>query len=146
MSGDGKSSLIRLLISLSEEKLESSKSSSYPSPVLGGKYLDHFPVTGDTHLYVDPSTASDSLPLLYVDTEGLDGGDFQPQRLKRQNQQDESHKARRARAIFSTRPREIHYSTSNTEAQSRQWTVQQLYPRLLYTFSDVIIFVMKNPK
>lgn len=41
--------------------------------------------------------------------------------------------------------REIKWATTS-ETQSRQFWVTQLYPRLLYTFSDVIVFVLRNPR
>ena len=31
-------------------------------------------------------------------------------------------------------------------SKSRDAVVRQLYPRLLYAFSDVIVFVMKEPR
>ena len=32
------------------------------------------------------------------------------------------------------------------EKRSRQFIVENLYPRLLYTFSDIVVLVMRNPK
>ncbi|KAI1446662.1 FabD/lysophospholipase-like protein [Annulohypoxylon stygium] len=32
------------------------------------------------------------------------------------------------------------------ETKKREYAVTQLYPRLLYTFSDVVVFVLKNPR
>ncbi|KAI0555301.1 FabD/lysophospholipase-like protein [Xylaria curta] len=32
------------------------------------------------------------------------------------------------------------------ETKKREYAVTQLYPRLLYTFSDVVVFVMRNPR
>ncbi|KAI1208514.1 uncharacterized protein F4807DRAFT_452194 [Annulohypoxylon truncatum] len=32
------------------------------------------------------------------------------------------------------------------ETKKREYAVAQLYPRLLYTFSDVVVFVLKNPR
>lgn len=30
--------------------------------------------------------------------------------------------------------------------QKREFAVGQLYPRILYTFSDVVVFVLRNPR
>lgn len=36
---------------------------------------------------------------------------------------------------------------ANTEeSRQREYAVRELYPRLLYTFSDVVVFVLRNPK
>ena len=32
------------------------------------------------------------------------------------------------------------------EKKSRQFIVENLYPRLLYTFSDIVVLVMRNAK
>lgn len=32
------------------------------------------------------------------------------------------------------------------ETKKREYAVTQLYPRLLYTFSDVVVFVLRNPR
>jgi hypothetical protein len=32
------------------------------------------------------------------------------------------------------------------DCRSRQYIVENLYPRILYTFSDIVILVMRNPK
>jgi len=41
--------------------------------------------------------------------------------------------------------REIRWAQER-ERRSRQFIVENLYPRILYTFSDIVILVMRNPK
>ncbi|UPX14192.1 uncharacterized protein EKO05_0004682 [Ascochyta rabiei] len=41
--------------------------------------------------------------------------------------------------------RELGWADTNS-LRSREFAVTNLYPRLLYTFSDVIVFVLKNPR
>ena len=41
--------------------------------------------------------------------------------------------------------REIMWA-SDKEKKSRQFVVENLYPRLLYTFSDIVVLVMRNAK
>ena len=47
--------------------------------------------------------------------------------------------------IHYTSEREITWADTNIK-QSREYAVTNLYPRLLYTFSDVVVFVLKNPR
>jgi len=113
------------------------------------------PTSGDVHLYSDPKTSSSDNPLLYADCEGLAGGEREPmgaksKLLKRKNENSDN--ARRTnsfqknlRKIHLTSEREITWATT-TEKQSREFAVTHLYPRLLYTFSDVVVFVLKNPR
>jgi hypothetical protein len=41
--------------------------------------------------------------------------------------------------------RELHWAKSPLE-RTRQFIVAKFYPRLLFTFSDVVIFVHRNPR
>lgn len=41
--------------------------------------------------------------------------------------------------------REITWATT-PEKRTREFAVTNLYPRLLYTFSDIVVFVLKNPR
>jgi hypothetical protein len=98
------------------------------------------------HLYIDPETAYGPLPMLYADCEGLEGGDTAPiaSRL-RETMRNQGHPSVVRRRLFSSRPRELVYAKTNTDARNREWAVKQVYPRLLYTFSDVVVFVLRNP-
>jgi hypothetical protein len=64
----------------------------------------------------------------------------------------EFEKARRTRSFEKNR-RNLHHSSereitwaTTSEKQTREFAVTQLYPRLLYTFSDVVVFALKNPR
>lgn len=112
------------------------------SPVTSSK-SDFSPTTGDVHLYADPTSYHTSRPILYADSEGLDGGETLPRGVRHRTTLfvKQSRKLLRNRKI--TR-RLIKWAVDTK--RKREYTVTQLYPRLLYTFSDVVVFVLRNPR
>jgi hypothetical protein len=78
LTGAGKSTLIKMLISLMKQKLILGTKSTFESPVAGSGKNDKSPTSGDVHLYIDPLAALTSYPVLYADCEGLDGGEIPP--------------------------------------------------------------------
>jgi energy-coupling factor transporter ATP-binding protein EcfA2 len=147
-SGAGKSTLINLLVAIKGN----SSQVDLPTPVVGMTGKD-VPTSEDVHLYSDPGTITSDSPLLFADCEGLDGGERKPVGTR----------FREARHDFDTRSSRMHQVTqpsSRTQysserdilwadtpsRRSRQFAVTHLYPRLLYTFSDTIVFVLKNPR
>ncbi|ORY63334.1 acyl transferase/acyl hydrolase/lysophospholipase [Pseudomassariella vexata] len=141
-TGAGKSTLVKLLIDFATEG-----SQHYSTPVVGprGAYL---PSSEDVHLYLDPRTTESPGPMLYADCEGLEGGEREPlgamfRRKRRTDSSKEAQQATKAgKVIFE---RELEWA-SGPRARSREFAVTNLYPRLLYTFSDVIVFVLRNPR
>ncbi|XXH01350.1 hypothetical protein Hte_007708 [Hypoxylon texense] len=138
-TGSGKSTLIKLLIDFAVSSKE-----AYPTPVIGPRG-EHLPTSDNVHLYMEPRTASSQGPLLYADCEGLEGGEREPQSAF-------FRKKRRAEASKTSDPeceirseRELKWA-NEPRAKSREFAVVNLYPRLLYTFSDVIVFVLRNPR
>lgn len=134
-----------MLVSLKEQNLTFSSTSPFRSPVVGSQKNDKSPTSGDVHLYIDPETAYGPLPLLYADCEGLDGGETAPRAAVLRQTMRNNHRTQRGR-LFRTRPRELAPAKTNDEAKNREWAVQKVYPRLLYTFSDVVVFVLINPR
>jgi hypothetical protein len=53
-----------------------------PTPVPGNDQSLGNPTSGDVHLYADPSTLNKINPMLFVDCEGLDGGNNAPGAIK----------------------------------------------------------------
>lgn len=96
---------------------------------------------------MDPRTAESEGPILYADCEGLEGGEREPLmaflRKKRHRDIDPEEKALKNNKVISER--ELRWANSPLE-RSREFAVTNLYPRLPYTFSDVIVFVLKNPR
>lgn len=151
-TGAGKSTLIKLLID--RQDLSSSKGPKYCSPVTSSNN-DYIPTTGDVHLYSEPSTSSTSTPLLLIDCEGLNGGEAAPKALRCPSHNeigklvaDNSSPQRDMRKLLQFRhSSQRHISWANSpHTQKREYAVSQLYPRILYTFSDVVVFVLRNPR
>jgi energy-coupling factor transporter ATP-binding protein EcfA2 len=145
-TGAGKSTLIKLVVDLLAQEGE-----KLPTPVVGSSGA-HVPTSEDVHLYLDPQTALTDAPLLYADCEGLEGGEREPmgavyRRKRWHNKQNESlnTESRYARSARVVSEREVLWADS-PRTRSRDFVVANLYPRLLYTFSDVIVFVLKNPR
>ena len=76
--GAGKSTLIKMLVSLKEHKVPTHADSTFESPVVGSMKHDISPTSGDVHLYADPETAYTTQPMLYADCEGLQGDETEP--------------------------------------------------------------------
>jgi energy-coupling factor transporter ATP-binding protein EcfA2 len=136
-TGAGKSTIIKLLIDLSSDDDE-----QYLTPVVGASGVDT-PTSEDVHLYSDPSTAMSDAPMFFADCEGLQGGEREPLGAKfRRTRRKEK---RKEHAIQPSSERELAWADS-IPSSSREFAVTNLYPRLLYTFSDTIVFVLKNPR
>jgi hypothetical protein len=129
----------------------------FPSPVTGS-INDNIPTSGDVHLYSDPATYYTATPMLYADCEGLDGGENVPRGARYKHRDDAAPPTARPsssrndptfrkklRKVAHSSQRDITWATT-PETRKREYAVTQLYPRLLYTFSDVVVFVLRNPK
>ncbi|KAI1374503.1 hypothetical protein F4677DRAFT_426368 [Hypoxylon crocopeplum] len=154
--GAGKSTLIKLLIGRQDPCLLGN--SNYCTPV-ASSINDHIPTTGDVHLYAEPSTFLTKTPLLLVDCEGLNGGEAMPKALRclAQNKSGQGRLASKTSdsslPLQSGMKKPLRYSSqryitwaNSPQTQKREYTVSQLYPRILYTFSDVVVFVLRNPR
>lgn len=144
-SGAGKSTLINLLIAFKGGKENPNAS----TPVVGINGKD-VPTSEDVHLYADPSSAFSDAPILYADCEGLEGGEREPikSRLRKSKKDPNFDQGYFGEAELKPEYRsERELAWADTpDRRSRQFAVANLYPRLLYTFSDTIVFVLKNPR
>ncbi|GAW26646.1 putative lysophospholipase-like protein [Rosellinia necatrix] len=138
-TGAGKSTLIKLLIDFAAVG-----NGTYSSPVVGPRGA-HIPTSEDVHLYVDPKTADSAGPLLYSDCEGLEGGEREPLAAKFKRKRRQGHTESDLPKTKVISERELQWA-NEPRARSREFAVTNLYPRLLYTFSDVIVFVLRNPR
>lgn len=145
-AGAGKSTLIKLLI-----LLKAPQARPAPQCPVVGVSGEELPTSEDVHLYFDPSTCFSDAPILYADCEGLDGGEREPLvatfRRKRNSVEAEpgsDGETSSFRTQYSSK-RELLWAKSRTE-RTRDFAVSQFYPRLLFTFSDVVIFVHRNPR
>ena len=160
-SGAGKSTLINLLIDL---KQSGSSDNPVPrsSPVVG-KESSSVPTSADVHLYSDPETYFSPSPILYADCEGMKGGESQP--IAKLVSDGAHHKKsgapinppRDVTETYGPIDKLIHgtkrfiewfkQDAADTEKRiRREFAVTEMYPRILYAFSDVIVFVLRNAR
>lgn len=106
------------------------------------------PTSGDVHLYADPNSFDTNRPLLYADCEGIQGGDRLPKAAKARNRLVKAaHKAQKHAVFRNVRhaaDRSLKWAKGDDEKKRREFAVTNLYPRLLYTFTDVVVFVLKS--
>ncbi|KAK1613532.1 hypothetical protein BDP81DRAFT_443725 [Colletotrichum phormii] len=153
-TGEGKSTLIKMLINRIETR---QKGIEHASPVTA--WSDNSATTGDVHLYADPESFHTREPMLYADCEGINGGELPPRALRQTLGQDGSTNAasgNRTRGSSISHcvrvlKRSVHGSqrditwAKGSAMNVRVHAVTRLYPRLLYTFSDVVVFVSQSP-
>jgi energy-coupling factor transporter ATP-binding protein EcfA2 len=153
-TGAGKSTLVKMLIDQQVRKIDPTWELIAPSPVVGSPRNDHSPTSGDVHLYADPSTSQGQFPMLYADCEGLEGGEALPVSAQlcassggsRKRSESSSFKRHAGVAKLARGTQHTIFWADTPETRKRQYAVSELYPRLLYTFSDTIVFVLRNAK
>lgn len=148
----------------------SAEGSRYYSPVTSSNH-DRTATTGDVHIYADPSSAFSTTPLLFVDCEGLNGGEAMPKQLRHHHHQSQDPRQATRSGTTPASPPPYEPTTSSEggdqgrryvrtrhsskraiawaktpQTRKREYAVSQLYPRVLYTFSDVVVFVLRNPR
>jgi hypothetical protein len=156
-TGAGKSTLIKVLIDYQARNKNIPGKDEFSSPVAGSATV-HAPTSGDVHLYSDPKSYHSQHPILFADCEGMDGGEkipigaqhargndilswknklsqnkptwTEPKKLRKEN------KPGKHRLVWADTP----------EKRKREFVVRNLYPRILYTFSDIIVFVLRNDR
>lgn len=140
IAGAGKSTVVKMLINLQDTENNPAAKARHPSPVVGS-VNDNIPVSANVHLYADPQTISTKTPILFADCEGLEGGESVPKAEASRMRDIASELKRRHRAS-----RKLSWAMNDKEKSKREYAVTELYPRILYTFSDVVVFVLRNPK
>jgi hypothetical protein len=148
-TGAGKSALIKLIVEFNQKPRAENADEKFPSPVVGISG-HHMPTSEDVHLYLDPLTAFTDGPILYADCEGLEGGEREPEgaKYRKRKQSSIAPSPNSEGSSFKDRySSERFLAWSDSPARrTRHFAVSNLYPRLLFTFSDVIVFVLRNPR
>lgn len=130
----------------------------FPTPVVGGIGTS-IPTSADIHLYADPDSQYTQFPRLYVDCEGLRGGEsipmanrlMEPDRLisevkrKVETHSDDGYQRKMREKARGAKRRKLGFADTEEKCR-REFTVREVYPRLLYTFSHVVIFVLSNER
>lgn len=106
-----------------------------------GLVNDTIPTTGDVHLYSDPGTFVEKRPILYADCEGMSGGEKLPMGVACKEKLEAAGSNSRIGRSKLRKPLEW---ANGAKTQSREFSVKRLYPRILYTFSDVVVFVLRE--
>lgn len=154
-TGAGKSSLIKLLIDLkSDARLDNFKH----TPVIG-RSASAVPTSADVHLYLSPESVASRQPILYADCEGFNGGEQNPVAINaielsnkmspKYSYQPKTQPAMVQKVSQGTK-RLLKWASRDSEkyeeTSKRGYTVSEMYPRIFYAFSDVVVFVLDNPK
>ncbi|KAK3379099.1 hypothetical protein B0T24DRAFT_716735 [Lasiosphaeria ovina] len=141
-TGAGKSTVIKMLIDREQActNTRPHHADIFSAPVTG-LVNDNIPTTGDVHLYSDPSTYSGRRPILYADCEGMSGGEKLPRGVACKEKLEAAKATTRVAKSKLRKPLEW---ANGAKPQSREYAVKRLYPRILYTFSDVVVFVLRE--
>lgn len=138
----GKSTIVKMLVKRSATGGDKDFDAAFPSPVVGSVLDDTRTTSGNVNLYIDPAKYSDPLPTFFADCEGFEGGEQAP--LGSQyHERSQQGKGETPDAWVNTRS--IKWA-DREEYRRREYAVTVLYPRILYSFSDCIVFVLRNPK
>jgi hypothetical protein len=112
----------------------------FPTPVVG-PISSSTPTSGDVHLYPDPLSFHTQFPKLFADSEGLNGGEKVPL-----GDRSNIHPAllsdgsRKGRKFWDLQ------WANDPQTRRREYAVRHMYPRFLYTFSDVVVYVLRNER
>ena len=127
--------MINLLVFEAEYRKDPKSAPTYRTPIVGD--IDSYqPTSSAVHLYIDPTTESGKLPILYADSEGLKSGEVLPLAFRERSASTEPSVGRSPSGA----------QTRYGEGRLRKATIESLYQRYLYTFSDVLVFVVRNPR
>ncbi|CEF77784.1 unnamed protein product [Fusarium graminearum] len=131
-TGSGKSSLISLLSKFSSSPLRN----LFETPTVGDSGSTDS-TSSNVNLYSDPDSFLKENPLLYADCEGMDG-DEMPAAMRNTPPS--------AFQTWGLDARDITWETEpgNGGIWTRRVITKTLFPRILYIFSDVVVFVPHN--
>lgn len=132
-------------------KLGSDEKGTFDTPVVGRLDDGLTPTSGDVHLYPDPISFSSQRPVLYADCEGIQGGDSLPKAVEGKPEVWSKpvyvqHSKGKVKAIRNFADRSLQWAKLDHGKKRRSFSVRNLFPRILYTFSDVIVFVLRAQK
>jgi hypothetical protein len=144
--GGGKSTLARILLERPWLQAgEGTRFSSLAGTPVVRKGNNTLPTSGDVNLY-GCDDGIEGHPLFYADCEGLDGGEVAPSGAFFQRWRDNSAAALSGMWKFFKPARSLSlnnlWTAAEPQAPSREVAITKLLPRLLYNFSDVIVFVV----
>ena len=125
----------------------------FPLPVPTSPESLGKPTSSDIHLYRDPETALEDFPIFFVDSEGLHAGEELPvsQRAVEKlgwHQKTFAAASQRAAETLAWSQKALEKVSAIRACfgvgKSRSSIVGEVFPKLLYTFSDVVCFIVRN--
>ncbi|UNI24922.1 hypothetical protein JDV02_010639 [Purpureocillium takamizusanense] len=143
-TGSGKSSLISLLMKFSSSPLRN----LLTTPVVGAAgSLDS--TSSNVNLYADPGTFLSENPILYADCEGMDGDEIPAQMRNtpgKPSPGDLNGDSEEAQNIARYNPVHIDWDGKMEDGKpvTRKRIAKTLFPRILYIFSDVVVYIQYN--
>lgn len=146
--GAGKSSLIRLLLGIRNHD-----DMPMVAPVIGRSNVD-VPTSADVHLFLDPASEYQR-PILFADCEGFEGGERDT--IAQAASSNTRLPVPSSSEALPSLNRILHFtkrvlrwasrdSQDHEKTSKRQYAVAEMYPRIFHAFSDVIVFVLNNPR
>ncbi|RSM02198.1 hypothetical protein CDV31_011042 [Fusarium ambrosium] len=135
-TGSGKSTLIGLLSKFSN----SFPTNHFKTPAVGdpGSLQS---TSSNVHLYVDPRTFQTRSPILYAESEGMNRDDIPTEMKKFQVGASASRDPlSRTSQMSELNSQDIIWSKMPKGAWTRKDIIRTLFPRILYIFSDVVVF------
>ncbi|OAL40290.1 hypothetical protein AYO20_00026 [Fonsecaea nubica] len=146
----GKSTIVKALVSHGGLVSTEADRTSFHTPVPGSRANEGTATSEGVHLYADPEHLEVAMPILYADCEGLNAGEKVPFAVEDSSHSKraakESGGPRKVRKKMPARSVPIEWTKANDPVKgTREYAVTNLYPRFLYTFSDAIVFVQRNP-
>jgi hypothetical protein len=153
--------LIKLLLHLKRTSAtDTAEDIDLAAPVIGRAESD-MPTSADVHLYADSQLCTTERPLLYADCEGFEGGERPPiaqaavdeadrsqkHATKNASADEDEHRLRKLKRSIVRKLRWAQEDALGSDKTSRRgFAVAEMYPKIFYAFSDVIVFVLNNPK
>jgi hypothetical protein len=121
------------------------------------------PTSADVHLYIDPQSCFTASPILYADCEGFEGGEAPPiastATSSYHSDRTGEHSQETTAGGMLSNPfhglargtkRALKWANRNSpdyeKTSKRGFAISEMYPRIFYAFSDVVVYVLNNPK
>lgn len=147
--------MIKLLINLDSDKADKNNQ-LYNGPIIG-RADSSVPTSADVHLYLSPASTRADHVILYADCEGFEGAERNPVALSavtslayQGGHETSPSRKRHFHKIAQGTKRALKWASREQKdferVSKRGYTVAQMYPRIFYAFSDVIVWVLETPR
>lgn len=147
--------MIKLLINLDSDKADENNQ-LYNGPVIG-RSDSSVPTSADVHLYLSPGSTRADHVILCADCEGFEGAERNPVAVSsvispahRSGYENSPSTKRHLHKIAQGTKRALKWASREQKdferVSKRGYTVAQMYPRIFYAFSDVIVWVLETPR